>query len=203
MENKEFRLCKDCKNKDAKAQYELFHSYVKRYIGICERYVEQNDDAKDLVQECFITIFNKIDSFEWQGDHSFEKWMRRIVANIGVNHYQKYKTKRNINIELTDDIAEDSNEELEINGFNEITPDHLNNYQISDDDLLECIKTLPEHFRIVFNMFVIDNYSHKEIAVELGISEKTSTTRLYRARKLLQKDLAGRLKVREHVNGEK
>src|ERR1035437_1800362 len=143
MESKEFHLCKGCKKKDAKTQYELFHTYVKRYIAICQRYVEHEDDAKDLVQECFITIFNKIDSFEWQGENSFEKWMRRIVANIGVNHYQKNKKKQKISIDLTDDIAEEKYEEIELTGFDELLPDHLNSYQISDEDLIESLKNLP------------------------------------------------------------
>jgi RNA polymerase sigma factor (sigma-70 family) len=197
MEIKEFQLFKACKKNDKHAQYEVFHKYMRKFLAICERYAERDDDAKDLVQDSFITIFNKIDSFEWQGEHSFEKWMRRIVTNIAVNHYNKEKTKQNVSIDDIDDVIEDIYEEVELIGYYELTPQHLSSYHISDDELLESIKCIPENFKIVFNMNVIDGYSHKEIALTLGISEKTSTTRLYRARKLLQKELVGRLKERE------
>jgi len=199
MKIKEFQLYKGCKENNSNIQFEVFNRYLKRFIAICERYVNTNEDAQDIVQESFITIFNKIDLFNWKGDGSFEKWMHRIVTNRAVNHYQKYKTKQYISLENTDDVIDDEYEYIEILGYKELIPEHLNTYDIPDNELLETLKMLPENFRVVFNMYVVDDFSHKEIAKELKISEKTSTTRLHRARKLLQKHLANRIKERDFV----
>ena len=199
MDSREYRLYKACIKRDSNAQHEVFSRYVRRFLAICERYANCLEDAQDLVQDSFIVIFNKIETFHWQGDYSFEKWMNRIVTNTAINYYQKQKLKQLVSIDLIEDFSNEDIEELEIYGHTELSTDHLNSYYIDDSELLDSVKTLPENFRIVFNMFVIDSFSHREIAEKLGISEKTSTTRLFRARKLLQKDLAGRIKHREYA----
>jgi len=199
MDSKEFQLYIGCKKKDSYSQREVFEHYVKKFLAICHRYIGNVDLAQDIVQESFIIIFNKIETFEWQGDKSFENWMKRIVTNAALNGYKKAKKQQNITIDQVDDILDEINEQIDIEGHTELKLDHILEYGFNDDDLYSCIDLLPENFKIVFNMFAIDNFSHKEIALKLGISEKTSTTRLFRARKLIQKELMDRIKERALV----
>jgi len=199
MDSKEFQLYIGCKKKDSYSQREVFLQYVRIFLAICQRYLGNDDITQDIVQESFIIIFNKIETFEWQGDKSFENWMKRIVTNAALNEYKKAKKQQNITIDQVDDILDEINEQIDIEGHTELKLDHIIEYGFSDDDLYSCIDLLPENFKIVFNMFAIDNFSHKDIALKLGISEKTSTTRLFRARKLIQKELMDRIKERALV----
>lgn len=199
MDSKEFQLYIGCKKKDSYSQNEVYQRHVKIFLAVCQRYLGNDDIVQDIVQESFIQIFRKIETFEWQGEKSFENWMKRIVTNAALNSYKKIKKQQNLTIDQVDDILDEIEEQIDIEGHTELKPDHIHEYGFSDDDLFNCIELLPENFKIVFNMFAIDKFSHKEIASKLGISVKTSTTRLFRARKLIQKDLMGRIKERELV----
>ncbi len=196
MQEREYRLYKGCKKYDKSIQKEVFEGFLASFLAIAERYSLSQDEAEDVVQESFISIFNKIETFHWQGEGSFIQWMKRITTNAAINVYQKQKSKKMVSLEEANFLVDDCFYDIDTDEISQLKPEHLSSVDIREDDLLQCVHALPEHFKIVFNMHVIDEYSHKEIAQELGISEKTSTTRLFRARKLIQNELAVIMKKR-------
>jgi RNA polymerase sigma-70 factor (ECF subfamily) len=139
---------------------------------MCLKYSKNYQDAEDTLQDSFLTIFNKIDQYNNKG--SFEGWLKRITINTAL---QKYREKSPLQIvkEVTD---EDEIEEI-----------NLENTTFSLDVLLSFIQQLPDRYRLVFNLYVLDNYSHKEIAALLNISQGTSKSNLSRARKILKEQL--------------
>ena len=172
-------LIEGCKKKNRAAQEQLYKRYASRMKGICLRYAKDEEEAKDILQESFIKIFSHIDSFVWQQKFSFEGWLKRIVVNTAISYYKK-KKKNHPSYPLEDyenTIHDHEEEEISVN------PD------VSQTELLQALQELPEIFRMVFNLFYIENYSHKEISEALSIDEKTSRTRLFRAKELLRKKL--------------
>src|SRR5690606_10559366 len=140
--------------------------------GICYRYLKDPMEAEDVLVTAFTKIFEKIDQFKHEG--SFEGWIRRIVVNEALTTLRK---RRNMHLETElDHVDRDPN-------YNYLS-DHL-----EAEDLMRIVQELPTGYRIVFNMYAIDGYSHKEIAESLGISENTSKSQLSRARIYLQKML--------------
>ena len=140
---------------------------------IRDSYGSNRETAKDLLQEGFIKVFSAIGSFEGSG--SFEGWMRRIFVNTALEYLRK-------NDILKESVEIDNTEVLQEVDYSAIE-------RISADELMELIAELPPGFRTVFNMFVIEGYSHKEIGDALGITESTSRSQLTRAKRLLQKKL--------------
>ena len=164
------QLIEKCQKKDAKAQAELYKIFAPKLYGVCLKYCSNKSIADDLFQDAFITIFNKINQFKHKG--SFEGWAKRITINTVLQHFKKQKFHQEIN----DNLITDENEEFEIEDEN------LNlNY------LLELIKELPNQYRLVFNLYVLDGYSHSEISEALNISTGTSKSNLSRAKQLLRK----------------
>jgi len=164
------QLIEKCQKKDAKAQAELYKIFAPKLYGVCLKYCSNKSIADDLFQDAFITIFNKINQFKHKG--SFEGWAKRITINTVLQHFKKQKFHQEIN----DNLITDENEEFEIEDEN------LNlNY------LLEVIKELPNQYRLVFNLYVLDGYSHSEISEALNISTGTSKSNLSRAKQLLRK----------------
>lgn len=165
----EKQLIKDCQGYKKPAQFEL----VKRYSGIlmtvCRRYISDQSAAKDVLQESFIRIFSNINQYKPTG--SFEAWMRTITIRCALASLKKRAAKRETVI-------------AEINDTKGIEPAIY--AQLETEAIIELIQTLPEHFRAVFNLNIIEGYSHKEIAKLLNIKESTSRAQLTRARKLLQ-----------------
>lgn len=152
------------------AQKVLYDTYSSVLFGICIRYSKKEEEAQDILQDSFIKIFTKLDTYQYTG--SFEGWLKRIVTNTSIEYYRK-----KINTEQVDEIgfnpylAVDSDKVLEV------------------EELLKMIQELPEGYRIVFNMYAIDGYTHGEIATKLNISEGTSKSQLSRARAYLQRKL--------------
>ena len=142
-------------------------------MSVCLRYGSNRETAEDLLQEGFIKVFSAIGSFEGSG--SFEGWMRRIFVNTALEYLRK-------NDILKESVEIDNTEVLQEVDYSAIE-------RISADELMELIAELPPGFRTVFNMFVIEGYSHKEIGDALGITESTSRSQLTRAKRLLQKKL--------------
>ena len=142
-------------------------------MSVCLRYGSNRETAEDLLQEGFIKVFSAIGSFEGSG--SFEGWMRRIFVNTALEYLRK-------NDILKESVEIDNTEVLQEGDYSAIE-------RISADELMELIAELPPGFRTVFNMFVIEGYSHKEIGDALGITESTSRSQLTRAKRLLQKKL--------------
>ena len=159
-----------CKKQDAKAQGELYKRYSGILFSICLRYSPNYTEAEDSLQDSFLTIFKKVDQFKGKG--SFEGWIKRITVNTVL---QKYRKKRVFEIAREDQIADEIDVDLEVEDDG-----------IPLDFLLKIIQELPDRYRLVFTMYVMDEYAHKEIAEMLGISDGTSKSNLARARMILE-----------------
>ncbi len=157
-----------CKKQNAKAQGELYERYSAVLFSICLRYSPNYAEAEDSLQDAFLTIFKKVEQFKDKG--SFEGWMKRITVNTVL---QKYRKQRVFDIAREDQIEDEADLDIEDEG-------------IPLDFLLKIIQELPDRYRLVFTMYVLDGYQHKEIAEMLGISDGTSKSNLARARMILK-----------------
>ena len=170
----EEQLVNKCLEKDTLAQKQLFEFYSKRMMGVCLRYSKDSEEAQDVLQMGFIKVFEKLDMYNHKG--SLEGWIRKIIVNTALDNIRKNKKlMNNVEIEKVD---------YQLHNYNENAIDTL-----SAQDLLKVIQSMPTGFKTVFNMFVIEGYSHKEIAEELNISINTSKSQFSRARAYLQKVL--------------
>lgn len=174
MKMNEEQLVKNCLKGDAKAQKYLFEFYSRRMMGVCLRYAQDAEEAQDVLQMGFIKVFEKLDMYNHQG--SLEGWIRRIIVNTALDNIRKNKKLQN-NIEM-DKV------DYQLENYNENAVEAL-----SAQDLLKVIQEMPIGFRTVFNMYVVEGYSHKEIAKELNITVSTSKSQFSRARAYLQKIL--------------
>lgn len=172
---KEEAILKGCREGKRQAQKQLYDRFVSAMLSVCLRYSRSKDEAEDLLQEGFLKVFQNINSFRQQG--SLEGWIKRIMVNHALNHHKK--NRKTPYFEDVDDVNEqeivDLHEEVPIT-----TP-------ISPEKLLELIQRLPEGYRMVFNLYVFEDYTHKDIAIAMNISENTSKTQLMKARRQLQK----------------
>ena len=173
-----------------KARRLMYDQSLPYLYGICKRYSIVDDDIDDVLQETYIKAFGNIESFKWTGEGSFAAWLRKICVNGALNQLSSYKRNRMMTIENEqwDDIGDTIEGDwqpgdLQIPGLGDM-PGY------SEEMLLSAIDSLPEPFRIVFNLFAVENYHHAEIAQMLNIPEKTSTTRMYRARKMLAEKIS-------------
>ena len=164
------QLAAACGQGERKAQRALFEALSPKMMAVCLRYMGNREEAEDVLQEGFITLFTKLDSY--QGAGSFEGWARRIFVNTALMHLRRTDA-----LGLSDDI-----EEARSLFTQEATPVQKMGYR----DLMRMISALPADARTVFNMYVVEGYSHKEIAEELGCTEATSRSKLQRARIRLQ-----------------
>jgi len=165
------KIIKHCKKKDLKAQEELYRLFAGKLFAISLKYSRNYQEAEDNLQEAFITIFKKIHQYENKG--SFEGWLKRITINTALQTYRKQNVFR-----IVDENSIEEAEEV-----------NLREEEISLDFLLKIIQELPDRYRMVFNLYVLDGYSHKEIAELLNISVGTSKSNLARARKNLKQKL--------------
>lgn len=179
MQTDDESLIAGCVNGKRSAQHDLYRKYSPVMMAVCMRYARSRDEAEDMLQEAFLKIFQNIRSY--RGDGSFEGWMKRIMINHSLNYYRKHKR-----LPFFEDL--EHIDEREIMQQNEPS---VQDTPVSADTILALIRTLPPGYRLVFNMFVIDEYNHKEIADALKISENTSKTQLLKARRMLQKKLSG------------
>ncbi|HEY8387187.1 MAG TPA: RNA polymerase sigma factor [Parasegetibacter sp.] len=151
-------------------QSELYQRFAPKMYGVCLRYASQPDDAQDILQEGFVKVFRNIDRFRMEG--SFEGWIRRIMVNTAIEFFRRKNHLQPIGEREEQTLDSDYTDAL----------DHL-----AEKDILTLIRQLSPGYRTVFNMYVIEGYSHKEIAEMLGINEGTSKSQLARAKGLLQK----------------
>ncbi|MCO6494183.1 MAG: sigma-70 family RNA polymerase sigma factor [Bacteroidetes bacterium] len=157
-----------CLQGDAASQKKLFDIYSAKMYAVCLRYASDTELAKDFLQEGFIRVFQKLGQFRFEG--SFEGWIRRVFVTTALEYCRKQvKSVEEIGIEYYENL-----------GYDNKIPENLNM-----KDLLKLISSLPTGYRTVFNLFVIEGYSHQEIAKELDISENTSKTQLRKARLFL------------------
>ncbi len=163
------QIVEGCIKKDAIAQKHLYEKFVRKMMGVCLRYADSTEEAEDVVQNGFISVFENISSF--RGTGPLEGWIRRIMVNTALTNIRKNKKlKQNIELESVEFMLPSTNQ------LNE---------SFEAQDLLKIIQTLPTGFKTVFNLYAIEGYSHKEIAEMLNISEGTSKSQYSRARKRL------------------
>lgn len=155
---------------DPKSQKSIYDALSGKMFAVCLRYMGNRDDAQDVLQDGFVTLFSKIGTYS--GDGSFEGWCRRIFVNTALMNLRK------------NDLLKQSQEVDTAFNVTSDAPNALQN--ISCSEILRYVSELPPGFRTVFNMYAIEGYSHKEIADELGISEGTSRSQFLRARAILQ-----------------
>jgi len=168
------KIVEKCKAYDKKAQKELYDVYSSVLFGVCLRYSNSRADAEDILQEGFIKVFTKINYYTGKG--SFEGWMRRIIVNTAISHYHKNKKyKENYDI--------DEIKETDVEGANFDTVD------FTKEELFSVINKLPDGYKIIFSLYAIEGYKHKEIAKRLNISENTSKSQYSRAKDKLKKML--------------
>lgn len=175
----ENELIKGCKANKPRFQKQLVLQYSGLLMTVSRRYTQNTETAKDVLQEAFIKIFRYLPKYEPRG--SFEGWMKKIVITCALQYINRSSFKK-------EKIGLDQLEE------SAVAPDVFN--QMGAEELIRLIARLPEGFREVFNLYVIEGYSHKEIGELLKINESTSRSQLTRARKLLQKQLNQMEKIR-------
>lgn len=164
----EERLVCDIKNGDRAAMRRLYDLYSGYVMAVVMRYVPDKDDVPDVVQDAFIRIFTSIGQYEYRGEGTLKMWLSRVTANEALGFL-----RRKGNITFTDNIPD------------EPIDDEPDISQISNEALTEMIASLPEGYRVVLNLYVFGQLSHKEIADELGITPSTSASQYYHAKKML------------------
>lgn len=164
------QLIEKCKANDTKAQGELYKLFSGKLFSTCLKYSRNYVEAQDNLQDAFLTIFDKIEQYKHKG--SFEGWLKRITVNTVLQRYRSEK--------VFDIINENTTEAVEV---------EVDETQISIDYLLQIIQELPDRYRLVFNLYVLDGYSHKDIAEMLNITVGTSKSNLARARQILKQTI--------------
>jgi RNA polymerase sigma-70 factor (ECF subfamily) len=173
-EEKEFLLIAGCLREERWAQKQLYESYYGKLLGVCLRYSNNSEDARDILNEGYVKVFRYLERYKV--GTSLECWMRRIMINTSIDYYRKEMRHRSDDIEAAQyKIAEDN--------------DVVSNY--SAQEILKVIQVLPPAYRAVFNLYAIEGYSHKEVAESLGITESTSRSNLVKARVKLKELLTG------------
>lgn len=168
------RLIKQCQQKSAKAFDELYKTYSGMMFGICLRYTKNQAEAEDLLQDCFIRVLNKISDFKFKG--SFEGWLRKLTVTTAINHIQGKKPI------FVEDIAKFQVEKKKYTTYSIVE-------DMSANEILEMVNQLPYGYKLVFNLFAIEGYKHREIADMLNISENTSKSQYAKARMSLMKQI--------------
>jgi RNA polymerase sigma-70 factor (ECF subfamily) len=178
----EQELARHCSQGDRLAEDELYRRYAARVYTLCRRYVGDDDEAKDLMQESLIQALDKVQTYNYSGKGSLYGWIRRIAINKALNLIKRRRW-RTVSLDLwsQDTLPEPTEEEMEA---------------IPEEKLLEWIAKLTDMKRAVFNLYCVDGYSHKEIGNMLGISEKGSASTLAKARRQLKED------IKRYLNGQ-
>ena len=171
----EQELARRCSQGDRLAEDELYRRYAARVYTLCRRYIGDDDEAKDLMQESLIQALDKVQTFKYSGKGSLYGWLSRIAINKALNQIKRHRWRMvSLDLQSQDTLPEPTEQEME---------------SIPQEKLLEWISKLPNMRRTVFNLYCIDGYSHKEISEMLGISEKGSAGMLAKARKQLKEDI--------------
>jgi RNA polymerase sigma-70 factor (ECF subfamily) len=164
------QLIEQCKKNDATAQSQIYKLYASKLFSLSLKYSRNRAEAEDNLQDAFVTIFKKIDQYKSKG--SLEGWMKRITVNTALQCYRNAGVYDIVNENLIEDVNIDVDDE-----------------SISVEFLLRIIQELPDRYRLVFNLYALDDYSHKEIAEMLDISIGTSKSNLARARTILKEKI--------------
>jgi RNA polymerase sigma-70 factor (ECF subfamily) len=178
-------IIKGCLNNDRKSQKLLFDSYAGILMSTSYRYMGNRDDADEVLQEGFIKIFNNLTTYDFS--FNIGAWMKRIIINLAIDKLRKRKKDRKIIVSGEDNIFKTQDHD-EISDF-----DKHDNQQISVELAMSAISKLSPAYRMVFNLYAIENYTHAEIAEELGISEGTSKSNYFKAKANLRKSLKNKI----------
>lgn len=170
----EKEIIEGCIKQNRKAQKMLYERYASKFLGVCMRYAKDKQEAEDILQDGFLKIFENIHQYQYTG--AFEGWMRRIIVNTAISNYRRNLKHYN---------------HYDINEFTEYDDD-INSEEIEFtlEEMLKVIQSLSPGYRMVFNLYAIEGYAHKEIAEILGIDVATSKSQYSRARKIIQNRLA-------------
>ncbi len=163
-------LVKQCAKNDRKAQKEIYQLFAGKLFSICLKYSKNKQEAQDNFHDGFITIFDKIGQFKFKG--SFEGWLKRVMVNTILLKYRNRNVLNIVTEEIPDEVIVDIDDD-----------------EVSLDFLLNLIQELPDRYRMVFNLYVLDGCSHKEISKMLHIAEGTSKSNLARARAILKQKI--------------
>ena len=166
-------LVNECAKGNSKAQRALFDKFAPKMLAVCQRYLRNNQEAEDVLQDGFVKVFQKIVDFKMEG--SLEGWIRRIVVNTALDTIRRNK-------KLLDDVQVE-----EVQYKVSFTDHQFDGMDLAQ--LMKLINEMPDGYRVVFNMFAIEGYSHKEIADTLGVTENTSKSQYSRARAFLRTQL--------------
>ena len=165
------KLIKKCTEGNLLAQKMFYEKFAGKMFGVTLRYMNGNDEAQDVLQEGFIKVFNNLPLYKNKG--SLEGWIRRIIVNTALDQIRKNKKFMNhVEVDNVGYLLDDESYIIE---------------GLEAEDLLKIINQLPEGYRVVFNLFGIEGYSHKEIGERLNITESTSKSQYSRSRKILRK----------------
>lgn len=170
-------LIEGCIHNRKNAQNMLYDSYSSRLYGVCLRYSGDRDEAQDILQESLLKIFKNIHTFKYVDEFLFYGWMYKITVNTALNHYREW-IKRNQDKEAVVELS--NNNEIDEYSIFDTILEHIN-----QQTLLKLIQELPIGYRTIFNLYVFENRTHKEIAEEFNISINTSKSQLFKARKIL------------------
>jgi RNA polymerase sigma-70 factor (ECF subfamily) len=168
-------LIQACIARERWAQQKLYEEYYGKMMGVCLRYANSEDDALDILHEGFIKVFKHIGSY--QPNTALLAWIRRIMVNTAIDFYRRTSRRRTEDIETAYDLSTDEADAIS---------------KCSEQDILNAIKKLTPAYRTVFNLYVIEGFSHREIAEQLEITESTSRSNLVKARLKLQAILTGK-----------
>jgi RNA polymerase sigma factor (sigma-70 family) len=157
-----------CKKNDRQAQVVLYNWIAPKLLGLCLRYFKDRSEAEDIMQDSVVKIFMNIESYRFEG--SFEVWCKRIAANTSLNWL---KSKKRLQFDRDTNHLENLGDTIE------------EEIQLDENELLNCLNELPQGYRTVLNLFLFENFSHKEIGNQLGIAESTSRSQYARAKQLL------------------
>lgn len=182
-QNEVRRVVEGCVKGDHNCQKLLYKSLYSKMMGVCYRYTDRPDDAKDLFQEGFIKVFDKIGKYNFNG--SLQGWVRRIMVNNALDHYRKEKNKFAFS-ETSIEAEYLKSDEVDESIYDDLSP----------NELLEMVQQLSPSYRTIFNLFVMEDYTHAEIAELLEISPGTSKSNLAKAKRNLKQMVLERLKLK-------
>lgn len=180
----EKKLIEGCLQGKRKACALLYRRHAATMLGVCLRYCRNLAEAEDVLQDGFVKVFTNISTFRHKG--SLEGWIRRIVVHTAVDHYNRQSREGHaVHLEEINEVHISDNPAVE-------EEQDLPGCDLTEDELMKVIQDLPDGYRLVFNMYAIEGYSHQEIARLLNISVNTSKTQLFKARKMLRNVLISR-----------
>lgn len=182
----ELEIIKGCAKGDNEARHQLYERYAGLLMTVCVRYVGGQEEARDVLHDTFLQAFRSFNRFEWRGDGSLKAWLVRIAVNLSLAYLRKRIPFAGVG--------------ADVEGLPEPVDDDENLKGIPKEVLLKFVSELPPGYRMVFNLYVFEERSHRDIAELLGITEHTSSSQFYRARSLLMKKIGEYMQRKKPMN---